>query len=226
MKIIIADEQPLFRDALIRVLSQQTSEPEITEVDNFSCLENQLQQNPDIDYVFMDVHITGNSGLSGLATLRLSYPNLNIVIVSASESPMIVYRAIKLGAAGFVPKSGTAEIFADAISAIFTGHVWLPVQLTNPLENESLSTRREDSECLSEKIASLSPRQFKVLSMLSDGKLNKQIAYTLDIQEATIKHHVSLILQKLNVVNRTGAANLFNRLKVEKRIKSRKETPI
>ena len=133
MKIIIADEQPLFRDALIRVLSQQISEPEIIEVDNFTGLEQQLQQNSDIDYVFMDVHISGNSGLSGLATLRLSYPRLNIVIVSASESPMIVYRAIKLGAAGFVPKSSTLEIFADAISAIITGHVWLPAQLENPL---------------------------------------------------------------------------------------------
>lgn len=226
MKIIIADEQPLFRDALTRVLLQQTSEPEIIEVDNFTCLEHQLQLNPDIDYVFMDVHISGNSGLSGLAKLRLSYSHLNIVIVTASESPMIVYRAVKLGAAGFVPKSNSAEIFAQAISAIFTGHVWLPDQLKNPLDNKLLRTRPEDSECISEKIASLSPRQFKVLSMLSDGKLNKQIAYTLDIQEATIKHHVSLILQKLNVVNRTGAANMFNRLKVEKRIKARRETPV
>lgn len=226
MKIIIADEQPLFRDALIRVLSQQISEPEIIELDNFTGLEQQLQQNSDIDYVFMDIHISGNSGLSGLATLRLSYPRLNIVIVSASESPMIVYRAVKLGAAGFVPKSSTLEIFADAINAIFTGQVWLPGQLINPMDNQSLKTRDKDSECLSEKIASLSPRQFKVLSMLSDGKLNKQIAYTLDIQEATIKHHVSLILQKLNVVNRTGAANMFNRLKVEKRIKARQEIPV
>jgi len=226
VKIIIADEQPLFRDALIRVLSQQTSEPEIIEVDNFVSLEHQLQENPDIDYVFMDVHISGNTGLSGLATLRLSCPHLNMVIVSASESPMVVYRAIKLGAVGFVPKSSNADIFGDAINTIFSGQVWLPKQLKNPLDDQSLRTRREGSICISEKIASLSPRQFKVLSMLSDGKLNKQIAYTLDIQEATIKHHVSLILQKLNVVNRTGAANMFNRLKVEKRIKARTETLI
>ncbi len=226
MKIIIADEQPLFRDALTRLLSQQISEYDVIEVDNFAQLEQRLEQNSEIDYVFMDVHISGNSGLSGLTTLRHTHPNLNIVIVSASESPMIVYRAVKLGASGFIPKSSTLEIFADAIGEILSGNVWLPGELKNPLDNNSLRTRREKSECLSEKIASLSPRQFKVLSMLSDGKLNKQIAYSLDIQEATIKHHVSLILQKLNVVNRTGAANLFNRLKVEKRIKSRQDTQV
>ena len=226
MKIIIADEQPLFRDALIRLLSQQISDAEIIEVDNFADLEQRLQQHSNIDLVFMDVHISGNSGLSGLTTLRHTHPSLNIVIVSASESPMIVYRAIKLGAAGFIPKSCKAEVFVDAIGKIIIGHVWLPEQLNNPLENMPPTNHCRDSECLSEKIASLSPRQFKVLSMLSDGKLNKQIAYTLEIQEATIKHHVSSILQKLNVVNRTGAANMFNRLKVEKRIMSRQETQV
>jgi len=223
MKILIADEQPLFRDALRRLLAKQSSISSLREVGHFSELCEQLNANPKTQYLFMDVPMSGNSGLSGITLIKNDYPQLQIVAVSATQSPMVIYRALKLGAAGFIPKTSSAEEFEIAIGQILAGNSWIPRNLNSgiikqPYQNKLPASQCHKSECLSEKIASLSPRQFKVLSMISDGQLNKQIAYELDLQEGTIKHHVSLILQKLNVVNRTGAANLFNRLQVEKRL--------
>jgi len=223
MKIVIADDLPLFRDSLARVISRVCPNNQLIQVDSFSALEKTLDEHSDVDFVFMDLHIPGNSGLSGVASLRSEKPNIKLAVVSATESPMIVYRTVKLGARGFIPKTADAETFRRAISSVFTDKTWIPDELRtrmSPLSNESFEENQgcDKSECLSEKIASLSPRQFKVLSMISDGQLNKQIAYVLELQEGTVKHHVSLILQKLNVINRTAAANMFNRLKVEKRL--------
>ncbi|MBV1907787.1 MAG: response regulator transcription factor [Kangiellaceae bacterium] len=223
MKIIIADELPLFRDSLARIVCRIIPNIEVIKVNSFDQLEEQLQAHSDIAMVFMDLHVPGNSGLSAIALLQTDFPKVKLVIVSATESPMIVYRTIKLGGRGFIPKAANQKTFSQAVSAIHTGKIWIPKEL-KPRELDSHShsvvpvKTCDKNECLSEKIASLSPRQFKVLSMISDGKLNKQIAYMLELREGTVKHHVSLILQKLNVINRTAASNMFNRLKVEKRL--------
>jgi DNA-binding NarL/FixJ family response regulator len=171
----------------------------------------------------MDLHIPGNSGLSGVASIKKLKEDCQLVVISATESPMIVYRTIKLGAGAFIPKTSEESQFKVALADIFTGKSWIPKVLKtrhgSPLTQPDTTAKKCDArDCLSEKIASLSPRQYKVLEMISDGQLNKQIAYSLELCEGTVKHHVSLILQKLNVINRTAAANMFNRLKVEKRL--------
>ncbi len=223
MNIVIADELPLFRNSLVKLVQQKRPNAQFTLLSDFSSLQNHLLNHDSIDYVFMDLHIPGNTGLSGITSIKNLKAQTKLVIISATESPMIVYRTIKLGARGFIPKAAEIEEFNHAMDAIFTNEIWIPKELKtrsgNPLSAEHFESRNCDSnDCLSEKIASLSPRQYKVLEMISDGQLNKQIAYRLELCEGTVKHHVSLILQKLNVINRTAAANMFNRLKVEKRL--------
>ena len=223
MKIVIADELPLFRQSVARLVLSRFPQAEIIEVDSYTQLHQCLEQNISIDYVFMDLHIPGNSGLSGIASLLKRWEDCRLVVISATESPMIVYRTIKLGARGFIPKTSDESEFVAAMTDIFNNKNWIPNELKtrsgNQLSQDNFTNPNCNSnDCLSEKIASLSPRQYKVLEMISDGQLNKQIAYDLELCEGTIKHHVSLILQKLKVVNRTAAANMFNRLKVEKRL--------
>lgn len=223
MKIVIADDLPLFRQSIAQLVIAKSPHAEIKQVDSFSSLNRYLSDHKDVDYVFMDLHIPGNSGLSGIASLLKLRESCRLVVISATESPMIVYRTIKLGARGFIPKTSEESEFIYAIEEILSNKTWIPKELKtrsgNQLSNDNFKSGGCNSgDCLSEKIASLSPRQYKVLEMISDGQLNKQIAYDLELCEGTVKHHVSLILQKLNVVNRTGAANMFNRLKVEKRL--------
>ncbi len=223
MKIVIADDLPLFRQSVVKLLLARVPHAEVIEIDSFDSLIEYLTNHADVDYVFMDLHIPGNSGLSGIASVLKLRESCRLVVISATESPMIVYRTIKLGARAFIPKNSEESHFANAIQAIFADRTWIPNELKtrsgNQLSQQSFKTGGCDSgDCLSEKNASLSPRQYKVLEMISDGQLNKQIAYDLELCEGTVKHHVSLILQKLNVINRTAAANMFNRLKVEKRL--------
>lgn len=226
MKLLIADELPLFKDSLVRLAKSVIPNSQITSVSDLSSLRQKLAAESDIKIVFMDLHLPGSFGLSEVAQIQNEFPNTQLVVISSTESPMIVYRTVKLGARGFIPKSASPSMFKQAISAIHTGKVWIPEELKTVSGKEVLASNLESlscekSECISEKIASLSPRQFKVLTMISDGKLNKQIAYCLELQEGTVKHHVSLILQKLKVINRTEAANMFNRLKVQETVNMR-----
>ncbi len=218
MKIVIGEQQPIFREGIRAILNSVLADFELIETDNITSLSRVLADHLDIDLVLMDLHIAENTGLSGLKAIKLEHPTLKVAILSATESPIIIYRAIKLGACGYIPKSSSTDFFKQAIGKIIEGERWVPENLSSGFDKTSCS-----EHCLSEKIASLSPRRFRVLSMISDGKLNKQIAYILYIQEATIKHHVTLILRKLGVINRTGAANMFNRLRVEQKLTNKYE---
>jgi DNA-binding NarL/FixJ family response regulator len=135
-------------------------------------------------------------GFSGLMFLRALYPAVPVAVVSASEDAATIRHAIGLGASGFIPKSLATESIDTAIAAILDGAVWVPpdVVLAAP-----------DDDGLISRLVTLTPQQVRVLMMLSEGLLNKQIAYELGVSEATVKAHVSAILQKLGVESRTQA---------------------
>lgn len=169
-----------------------------------------LRQHPDTHFIFLDLRMPGSDGFTGLTALRTEYPDVPVIMVSAEENPTIMKQALTLGAAAYIPKSVPLELLSDAIKAVLNGDNWLPPEL----EDDVINARSPIDDDFAQRLAQLTPQQFRVLKMIADGLLNKQIAYEMNVQETTIKQHVSAILRKLNVNNRTLAGILFEKLKL------------
>jgi DNA-binding NarL/FixJ family response regulator len=197
--IIIADDHPLFRGALRQAVSGAAPAAEIIEAGSFDDVTRRLAAGIEVDLVLLDLNMPGMHGFSGLAYLRASHPETPVLVVSGSDSSQVIRRCLEFGAAGFLPKTEGIETMRDAIRTVMAGGAWTPADY-DPGQPED----RESAE-LVRRLASLTPQQVRVLMMLSEGKLNKQIAYELDVSEATVKAHVSAILTKLDVDSRTQA---------------------
>ncbi len=209
-KIIIADDHPLFRAALRQAVTQAVPGVEIVEADSLAAVQEAVEQHGDADLVLLDIHMPGTHGFSGLVFLRGQHPGVPVVVVSGSEETHVMKRAIDYGASGFIPKSAPLETISEAIAAVLEGEEWLPQELTENMDEVS-----EEDQQFAAALASLTPQQFRVLTMLTEGLLNKQIAYELSVSEATIKAHVTAILRKLGVHSRTQAVIAAQRLGVE-----------
>jgi DNA-binding NarL/FixJ family response regulator len=205
-RIVIIDDHPLFRDALKGALKPAFTELDIREASSLEEGTQGLETDSECDLVLLDLKMPGVQGLSGLAYLRAQFPSIPVAIVSGQEDPAVMRRAMSLGASGFVPKSTTADRMREAVSAIIAGEVWVPAEARQPTDAE------REVDDLSKRLATLTPQQLRVLMMLREGLLNKQIAYELDVSEATVKAHVSAILQKLNVDSRTQAVIAAGRI--------------
>lgn len=199
--IIIADDHPLMRGALRQTIQQVLGQTaRLTETDCLDQLMAALERDRNnVDLVLLDLNMPGMSGFVGLLTLRAGFPAIPVAIVSATEEVTAIRRAIDCGAAGYIPKSAAPAEFAEAIRAVLNGDIWLP-----PSVRDLDHTQDADAD-LAQRMVGLTPQQLRVLVMLTDGKLNKQIAYELNVSEATIKAHVSAILRKLGVSSRTQA---------------------
>lgn len=207
-KLLIADDHPLFRAALVEAVKQHAPQCQFIEAASFEQLQGLLDQHTDADLLLMDLHMPGTTGLSGLAYLCGHYPALPVVMVSANDDPAIIRRAITDGAAGFISKSADTQTIVDGIRQVLDGETCSPVELTS--NHESLTEEAE----LARRVGELTPQQYKVLQMLTQGLLNKQIAYELNVTEATVKAHVTAIMRKLGVSNRTQAVTLYSQLAV------------
>ncbi len=208
LRIVIADDHPLFRDALRLAVSQTVVDGEIAEAASFDALCERLRAAPDVDLVLLDLNMPGMNGLSGLLYLRAEFAAVPIVVVSANENPRVVRHALDLGAVGYIPKSAAAAEIRDAIGTLLAGGAWLPPALdARPAGGEA--------DALPTLLNTLTPQQSRVLMLLSEGLANKQIAHAMQVTEATIKAHVSAILHKLGVDNRTQAVILARQLAAE-----------
>jgi len=198
-RLVIADDHPLFRDALRHAVADVMAAAKIHEAGSFDDLTELLEEDSEVDLILLDLTMPGINGFSGLIYLRAQYPAIPVVIVSATDDSATIRRSLDFGASGFIPKRFGVETLRDAITKVVDGDVWVPpdTDLTAPSDPES--TRLRD------RLVTLTPQQVRVLMMLSNGLLNKQIAYELGVSEATIKAHVSAILQKLGVESRTQA---------------------
>lgn len=208
--IIIADDHPLFRAALRQAVSQAVPDAEVAEVESIKALQAAVEKRPDADLVLLDLNMPGAHGFSGLVFMRGQYPGLPVVVVSGSEDLQVMRRSIDYGASGFIPKSAPLPEITDAIQAVLEGDMWLPEGVAEKLEQ----TQAENTD-FSEKLASLTPQQFRVLGMLAEGMLNKQIAYDLDVSEATIKAHITAVFRKLGVRNRTQAVIAIQQMELD-----------
>ena len=209
-KVIIADDHPLFRAALKQAVMQAVPGVEVVEADTLTAVQGAAEQHADADLILLDIHMPGAQGFSGLVFLRGQHPSIPVIVVSGSEEVHVMKRAMDYGASGFIPKSAPLETIAEAISHVLQGEEWLPEDIS-----DSMDELPEEDYTFAAAIASLTPQQFRVLTMLTEGLLNKQIAYELNVSEATIKAHVTAILRKLGVHSRTQAVIAAQRLGVE-----------
>lgn len=206
LNFIIADDHPLFRGALRQILQDGFQPHSIAEADNYKQLHDVVETSQDIDLVFLDLTMPGISGLSGLINLKAQYPQLPVMIVSATDDVATIRRAMELGASGFVSKSAGMEEICLAVRTVLDGGEWVSGDVDLGDEHDAEITE------LINRIRALTPQQTRVLSMLGQGLLNKQLAYELNISEATVKAHVSAVLQKLGVDSRTQAVILLSKL--------------
>lgn len=197
--VVVADDNPLVRDALKKALVLAVKGAAIREAYDTASMTRELRRGQPIDLILLDLAMPGVSGLAGMLYIRSQHPSVPVVVVSATEDCAVIRRCIDAGAAGFIPKSTRPDAMREAIRLVLAGEIWVPPDLVeqDPLEAEVAETMR--------RLSTLTPQQLRVLMMLVQGLLNKQIAYELSVSEATVKAHVSAILQKLGVESRTQA---------------------
>ncbi len=209
--LLIADDHPLFRAALRNAAMGAVADVEVREADSLDGVLAALESDRTIDLVLLDLHMPGNHGLAGLAAVRAQFPAVAVVLVSANEDPHVVRRALDHGAAGYIPKSASLEELRGAIRAVLACEQWLPEELRGAVTRAPSSAADAD---LAARLASLTPQQFRVLVLVAEGLLNKQIADRLDVQERTVKAHLTSIFEKLGARNRTQASVILRELEI------------
>jgi DNA-binding NarL/FixJ family response regulator len=191
-RILLADDHPLFREALTVAVSRAAPDFDVEGVESLAEAQASLRAEPDVALVLLDLRLTDAQGFQGLLALRAEFSHAPIVVVSASEDAATISNAIAYGAVGFIPKSAGLATLGDALRAILEGDVWTPPgKALPPPEPGAIQ------------LASLTTAQMRVLAELRRGRSNKQIAHDLGVTEATVKAHITQIMRKLNVVNRT-----------------------
>jgi DNA-binding NarL/FixJ family response regulator len=208
-EILIADDHPLFRDALRRAVMQALPDALLHEADSVAALQAGIDAYPNTELVLLDLHMPGANGFSVLVHLRGQHPGLPIIVVSAHEEAAVIRRAIAHGASGYIPKSASIETIVEALRRVVDGDLWIP-----PAAHGTAVLKADEAGAAAH-VAQLTPQQLRVLNMIAEGLLNKQIAYELGVSEATVKAHMTAIMRKLGVSNRTQVALLASHLAID-----------
>lgn len=207
--ILVADDHPLFREALRGAVQRVLPDVQLREAEDVEALYALAEAEPDADLLLLDLNMPGAQGFSALVHLRALHPQLPIVMVSAREEPAVMRRALDHGAMGFIPKSADAATLGEAITRVLDGDRWAPASA------DAAPAATADEHDAAQRLQGLTPQQFRVLQMLGEGLLNKQIGYELGVSEATIKAHMTAILRKLGASNRTQAVLIAGRLALD-----------
>jgi DNA-binding NarL/FixJ family response regulator len=205
-RVLIADDHPLMVGGLRQAVLAAAPDAEIAVAHDFDSMVAALDASPDTDLVLLDLTMPGVRGFSGLLFLRSGRPSTPVIVVSGNEERAVIRHCMEFGAAGFIPKSNSLDTMRAAIAQVLDGGRWTPPEF------DPSSAPNRESSAMARRLASLTPQQIRVLMMLSQGLLNKQIAYELGVSEATVKAHVSAIFQKLGVESRTQAVILATKI--------------
>ncbi|MDO7843910.1 response regulator transcription factor [Sphingomonas sp. CA1-15] len=206
-RVLIADDHPMVRDGLRTVIAVAFDQCELFEASSLEEAAAIIEREGDFDLVLLDLNMPGVVGFSGLVELRERFPSVPVVIVSAAQERGLARAALAAGAAGFVPKSLRRGAIVDALKTVLAGNFYAP-----EMDEIEAAEMIEDAD-IQRRLDSLTPQQKVVLKLVVAGKLNKQIAYDLDVSMTTVKAHVSAILSKLQVFSRTQAVILVNKVK-------------
>lgn len=207
-KFLIADDHPLYREALILALQPLFENVEIIQSDDLDSTLDALQHHSDFDLVLLDLNMPGCDSFYGLIRVAKDFPQVPVAVISASDSLDVIFKVMSLGAKGFIPKATATLTIAEALKRVMNGNSWLP---------EGIQSKIEDYVPvidIAKLVGELTPKQFKVLKLLQHGLLNKQIAFDLNITEATVKAHISAIFRKFNVNTRTQAVLMLQHLDI------------
>jgi DNA-binding NarL/FixJ family response regulator len=206
--ILIADDHPLFRRALAQTVTDHVAGARVLEAGTLAEVREALAGTAEIDLVLLDLHMPGSQGLIGLAGLRAEFPAVAVVLVSAHEDPRTIRRALAMGALGFIPKRAEPSELAAALTCVLDCRSWIPDELAAAVAHAGDAAL----DASARRLAALTAQQQRVLAMVADGRLNKQIADVLGIQERTVKAHLTAIFERLGVRNRTQAGVLLRSL--------------
>ena len=208
--ILIADDHPLFRDALQRAVLTAVPRARVHSADSVHALLGLIEQFPDAELLLLDLHMPGARGYSALAHIRGQHPGLPTIVVSGHEEAQVARRALAHGALAYIPKSSSGEEIVAAVRAVLDGDTWLPSRLLG-----AAGELESGEAAAAAQLAALTPQQFRVMTMIAEGLLNKQIAWELGVSEATVKAHMTAIMRKLGVNNRTQVALIASQLAIE-----------
>ncbi|WP_016916232.1 response regulator [Vreelandella stevensii] len=210
--LLVADDHPLFRDALQAVIRGGLADTQLLEADSLAAAMAHIEAHDTLDLLLLDLSLPDADGLEGLKTLRSAFPWLPVAIVSAHQERQLVLDAITQGAVGYIPKSTPGEQLLSALEQILQGQLYLPADIMRrpPAQRAPAAASVSSSTALQDverpgRLPRLTDKQLDVLSCMSQGMSNKQIARELTIAETTVKTHVSAILRKLGASSRVHA---------------------
>lgn len=209
MRFVIADDHPLFREALTAALTPLFDGLSVIEADSTDALFDVLKRNDNVDLLLLDLSMPGSNWFDTLATAKERLPDLPIVMVSANDDIDVISQAMALGASGYIPKSTPTRSIAEAIDIVLGGEQWLPASIA-----ERLTDHSSNMSDMLERFKELTPKQLLVLRYVRSGMMNKQIAHEMNVTEATVKAHISAALKKLDINTRTQAVLLMDKLQI------------
>ncbi|NSX53315.1 response regulator transcription factor [Parasulfitobacter algicola] len=201
-KALVVDDHPLFCDALALTLKLVSDIEDVTTTDRLENALDIITHSSKPDVIILDLNLPDVTGLDGLIRLKSVAPKVPVVVVSSMADNRMISHSLRAGASGFVPKHSQRDVFRDAFSHLSEGRVFTPDGYVEVTNNEDPSTGPEDALA---RLSSLTAQQARILQLICEGKLNKQIAYDLSIAETTVKAHVTAIMRKLGVQSRTQA---------------------
>lgn len=204
--ILVIDDHPLFCEALQMTLSEALGKARIETASSLGAALERIRGGLEVDAIVLDLNLPDVAGLDGLTRLRNAAPGVPVIVVSSMSEDRIITAVLHAGAAGFVPKHSPREAFVTAIRAAGQGGIYLPQGYTAPSKSAEADGERSTIDRLNE----LTPQQGRILALVCEGYLNKQIAYELSISETTVKAHVTAILRKLGAQSRTQAVRIAN----------------
>lgn len=195
--ILVVDDHPLFCDALELTLRSVMPGISVKTADRLDRARDLLAEGPAPRLVALDLNLPDVAGLDGVIEMRRASGGAPVLVVSSMDDARMVSSVMAAGASGFVPKHSPRAILEEAINTIDDGHTYLPDSFGAPEEDAVTDAV--------ERLALLTAQQSRILQLICEGKLNKQIAYDLSIAETTVKAHVTAIMRKLGVQSRTQA---------------------
>ncbi|MEO7403248.1 MAG: response regulator transcription factor [Burkholderiales bacterium] len=212
MKILVVDDHPLILEALRSTLTELDRKVTLFDARTVADARLLVAAHEDAELLLLDLGLPGADGFSLLVELREQYPSIPVVVLSASDRPADVMRALDLGAMGYIPKTSSAQVMLSALRLVLSGGVYLPAVAMSAIGQPRLGPHRGESTGQTPRELGLTDRQSQVLALILQGKPNKLICRELDLAEGTVKIHVAAVLRALNVGTRTQAVVEASRL--------------
>jgi len=209
MKTLLADDHPLMREGVRQVLSRLDADVEIVDAHDYPSLFAQAAQHPDIDLALVDLNMPGLVGMQGVSQFRHFFPDIPLVMLSASQAPLDIRNALEAGALGYIPKAASSATMLTALRRVLDGDIFVPDCLHEPAVRTDVPNTPDIKHDV---LGSLTARQREVAKLLGHGFANKVIAGMLGTSEGTVKVHVAAIFRTLGVTNRTEAVIVMQRL--------------